>query len=113
MKETMDWTHARQCRRSSALFPGGLLALLLALLVGCAAVQPQVMPSARAAQPVLAAYQKLQPPRAAKRPFMVTLLVRAGARRRSKPPVLTLSHNLGGAPNQNVSAVAIVGLADA
>ena len=101
----MDGTHARQCRRSFALFPGGLLALL----VGCAAVQPQVMPSARAAQPVLAAYQKLQPPRAAKRP----LLVRAGARQRSKPPVLTLSHNLGGAPNQNVSAVAIVGLADA
>ena len=64
----MDGTHARQCRRSFALFPGGLLALL----VGCAAVQPQVMPSARAAQPVLAAYQKLQPPRAAKRPFMVT-----------------------------------------
>ena len=105
----MDGTHARQCRRSSALFLGGLLALLLALLVGCAAVQPQVMPSARAAQPVLAAYQKLQPPRAAKRP----LLGRAGARQRSKPPVLALSHNLGGAPNQNVSAVAIVGLADA
>lgn len=41
------------------------------------------------------------------------LLGRAGERQRSTPPVLGLSHNLGGMPNQNVSAVAIVGLADA
>lgn len=41
------------------------------------------------------------------------LLGRAGPRQRAKPPVLGLSHNLGGMPNQNVSAVAIVGLADA
>jgi acetyl-CoA C-acetyltransferase len=41
------------------------------------------------------------------------LLGRAGARQRAKPPVLGLSHNLGGMPSQNVSAVAIVGLADA
>ncbi|MDB5698248.1 MAG: acetyl-CoA acetyltransferase [Alphaproteobacteria bacterium] len=41
------------------------------------------------------------------------LLGRAGERQRSNPPVLALSHNLGGMPNQNVSAVAIVGLADA
>jgi acetyl-CoA C-acetyltransferase len=40
------------------------------------------------------------------------LLGRAGARQRSKPPRLALSHNLGGMPNQNVSAVAIVGLAN-
>jgi len=38
------------------------------------------------------------------------LLGRAGERQREKPPVLGLSHNLGGMPNQNVSAVAIVGL---
>lgn len=38
---------------------------------------------------------------------------RAGERQRATPPVLGLSHNLGGMPNQNVSAVAIVGLADA
>jgi acetyl-CoA C-acetyltransferase len=38
------------------------------------------------------------------------LLGRAGERQRKKPPVLGLSHNLGGMPNQNVSAVAIVGL---
>ena len=41
------------------------------------------------------------------------LLGRAGERQRSAPPALALSHNLGGMPNQNVSAVAIVGLADA
>lgn len=38
------------------------------------------------------------------------ILGRAGERQRSKQPVLGLSHNLGGMPNQNVSAVAIVGL---
>ena len=41
------------------------------------------------------------------------LLGRAGARQRSTPPSLALSHNLGGSPVQNVSAIAIVGLADA
>jgi acetyl-CoA C-acetyltransferase len=41
------------------------------------------------------------------------LLGRAGERQRKKPPSLALSHNLGGAPNQNVSAIAIVGLAGA
>jgi acetyl-CoA C-acetyltransferase len=41
------------------------------------------------------------------------LLGRAGERQRSTPPSLALSHNLGGMPNQNVSSVAIVGLADA
>ncbi len=41
------------------------------------------------------------------------LLGRAGPRQRQQAPVLGLSHNLGGAPNANVSAVAIVGLADA
>ncbi|WP_337188101.1 acetyl-CoA acetyltransferase [Phenylobacterium sp.] len=38
------------------------------------------------------------------------LLGRAGERQRGVPPSLALSHNLGGMPNQNVSAVAIVGL---
>jgi acetyl-CoA C-acetyltransferase len=38
------------------------------------------------------------------------LLGRAGERQRSEPPVFGLSHNLGGMPNQNVSAVAIVGM---
>jgi len=38
------------------------------------------------------------------------LLGRAGPRQRSKAPRLALSHNLGGMPSQNVSAVAIVGL---
>jgi len=38
------------------------------------------------------------------------LLGRAGERQRKEPPSLALSHNLGGAPNLNVSAVAIVGL---
>jgi acetyl-CoA C-acetyltransferase len=38
------------------------------------------------------------------------LLGRAGARQRAKPPGLALSHNLGGMPNQNVAAIAIVGL---
>ena len=38
------------------------------------------------------------------------LLGRAGERQRRTPPSLALSHNLGGLPNQNVSAVAIVGL---
>ena len=41
------------------------------------------------------------------------LLGRAGSRQRRTPPSLALSHNLGGSPIQNVSAVAIVGLADA
>ncbi len=41
------------------------------------------------------------------------LLGRAGERQRKQQPVFGLSHNLGGMPNQNVSAVAIVGLADA
>lgn len=41
------------------------------------------------------------------------LLGRAGARQRQSPPSLALSHNLGGQPVQNVSAIAIVGLADA
>ncbi len=41
------------------------------------------------------------------------LLGRAGDRQRSTPPRLALSHNLGGMPNQNVSAIAIVGLEDA
>jgi acetyl-CoA C-acetyltransferase len=39
------------------------------------------------------------------------LLGRAGPRQRADPPALALSHNLGGSPIQNVSAVAIVGLA--
>jgi acetyl-CoA C-acetyltransferase len=38
------------------------------------------------------------------------LLGRAGERQRKAPPSLALSHNLGGMPNQNVCAVAIVGL---
>lgn len=41
------------------------------------------------------------------------LLGRAGARQRKTPPSLALSHNLGGMPSQNVSAIAIVGMADA
>lgn len=41
------------------------------------------------------------------------LLGRAGERQRKSPPSLALSHNLGGMPSQNVSAIAIVGLADA
>ncbi|MEM5386649.1 acetyl-CoA acetyltransferase [Paraburkholderia phymatum] len=41
------------------------------------------------------------------------LLGRAGKRQVRTPPVFGLSHNLGGMPNQNVSAVAIVGLAGA
>jgi acetyl-CoA C-acetyltransferase len=41
------------------------------------------------------------------------LLGRAGDRQRSTPPSLGLSHNLGGMPSQNVSSIAIVGLADA
>lgn len=41
------------------------------------------------------------------------LLGRAGERQRQTPPSLALSHNLGGMPSQNVSAVAIVGMADA
>jgi len=39
------------------------------------------------------------------------LLGRAGERQRQQLPSLALSHNLGGSPIQNVSAVAIVGLA--
>lgn len=35
---------------------------------------------------------------------------RAGERQRQKQPVFGLSHNLGGMPNQNVCAIAIVGL---
>ena len=38
------------------------------------------------------------------------LLSRAGPRQRRTPPSLALSHNLGGLPNQNVCAIAIVGL---
>ncbi len=38
------------------------------------------------------------------------LLGRAAERQRREAPVFGLSHNLGGMPNQNVSAVAIVGL---
>jgi acetyl-CoA C-acetyltransferase len=38
------------------------------------------------------------------------LLGRAGERQRRDQPVFGLSHNLGGMPNQNVAAVAIVGL---
>ncbi|WP_114955102.1 acetyl-CoA acetyltransferase [Sphingosinicella terrae] len=38
------------------------------------------------------------------------LLGRAGERQRQDGPVFGLSHNLGGMPNQNVAAVAIVGL---
>ena len=41
------------------------------------------------------------------------LLGRAGPRQRQDNPSLALSHNLGGMPNQNVSAVSIIGLADA
>ncbi len=41
------------------------------------------------------------------------LLGRAGPRQRAAPPVFGVSHNLGGMPHQNVSSVAIVGLADA
>jgi len=37
------------------------------------------------------------------------ILGRAGPRQRKKPPVRALSHNLGGMPNQNISAVVIVG----
>jgi acetyl-CoA C-acetyltransferase len=40
------------------------------------------------------------------------LLGRAGERQRKDLPTFGLSHNLGGMPNQNVSAVAIVGLAN-
>lgn len=38
---------------------------------------------------------------------------RAGERQRQTPPSLALSHNLGGLPSQNVSAVAIIGIAGA
>lgn len=38
------------------------------------------------------------------------LLGRAGERQRSTPPVNALSHNLGGFPNLNVCAIAIVGM---
>ena len=41
------------------------------------------------------------------------LLGRAGPRQRQTPPSLALSHNLGGSPIQNVSAIAIVGLHEA
>lgn len=41
------------------------------------------------------------------------LLGRAGPRQRTLPPSLALSHNLGGMPSQNVSAVAIIGMHDA
>jgi acetyl-CoA C-acetyltransferase len=41
------------------------------------------------------------------------ILGRAGERQRKEQPVFGLSHNLGGQPSQNVSSVAIVGLADA
>jgi acetyl-CoA C-acetyltransferase len=39
------------------------------------------------------------------------LLGRAGDRQRATPSSLALSHNLGGMPSQNVSAVALIGLA--
>jgi len=38
------------------------------------------------------------------------LLGRAGARQRREQPQFGLSHNLGGMPNQNVAAIAIVGM---
>jgi len=38
------------------------------------------------------------------------LLGRAGDRQRQEQPKLGLSHNLGGMPSQNVSAVTIIGL---
>ena len=38
------------------------------------------------------------------------LLGRAGERQRQDNPKLALSHNLGGLPNQNVAAIALVGL---
>jgi acetyl-CoA C-acetyltransferase len=38
------------------------------------------------------------------------LLGRAGERQREQQPSLALSHNLGGMPSQNVSAISIVGL---
>ena len=41
------------------------------------------------------------------------LLGRAGDRQLRNPPSLALSHNLGGQPSENISAVAIVGLANA
>lgn len=41
------------------------------------------------------------------------LLGRAGDRQRQAPPSLALAHNLGGMPSQNVSAISIIGLADA
>ncbi len=41
------------------------------------------------------------------------LLGRAGDRQRKQQPIFGLTHNLGGMPTQNVSSVAIVGLADA
>jgi acetyl-CoA C-acetyltransferase len=41
------------------------------------------------------------------------LLGRAGDRQLRTPPSLALSHNLGGQPSENISAVAIVGLANA
>jgi acetyl-CoA C-acetyltransferase len=39
------------------------------------------------------------------------ILGRAGERQRKSPPVLGLSHNLGGLPNLNIAAVAVVGIA--
>ena len=41
------------------------------------------------------------------------LLGRAGERQKKRPPALGLTHNLGGMPNQSVSAVTIVGLHNA
>lgn len=41
------------------------------------------------------------------------LLGRAGPRQRQDNPVLGLTHNLGGMPNQNVSAISIIGRLDA
>lgn len=38
------------------------------------------------------------------------LLGRAGERQRAAAPSLSLSHNLGGMPNQNVAAIAIIGV---
>lgn len=41
------------------------------------------------------------------------LLGRAGPRQRKQEPVFGLTHNLGGMPNQNVSAISIIGRAGA
>jgi acetyl-CoA C-acetyltransferase len=38
---------------------------------------------------------------------------RAGERQRREPPVLGLTHNLGGFPHMNVSSISIIGRLDA